>query len=72
MDSSFKESTTDSGEYDYIRLISEDGLYWFKAPNLVPPLQGFQNKTVSETSVPLEELDNIIEEVPVYFNVVCL
>ncbi len=37
-----------------------------------PPPQGFQNKTVSETSLPLEELDNLIEEVQVYFNVVCL
>lgn len=71
MESSFfRESTADSGQYDYLSLISEDGLYSFKTDLLF--LQGFQNKTLSETSLPLEEIDNLIEEVQVDFNMVCL
>lgn len=49
-------------------IASEDSLFWSKCPDIVVSFQGFQNKTVFETSLQADELNNLIEEVQLDFS----
>lgn len=63
-----KEATADSGQYDYISGQSQKIAYSKVNVVTLVSFQGFQNKSVSETSLQAEEPDNVIEEVQLNFS----